>query len=84
VNNSITGKDNIGIVDSFIRTLDLIRKYGWEYNNADKIGMTTRQIEDDLRASLDDSLQYRVTQMKKFGKNEEGKPLTEQEVADYE
>ena len=33
-NNAITGKDNIGKVDSFIRTLDLVRKYGWEYNNA--------------------------------------------------
>jgi len=26
-NNAITGKDNISVVDSFIRTLDLVRKY---------------------------------------------------------
>lgn len=50
--NAITGKDNISVVDSFIRTIDLIRKYWWEYNNAEAIWRTQDQIADDLRDTL--------------------------------
>ena len=50
--NAITGKDNIGIVDSFIRTIDLIRKYGWEYNNAELIWTTKDKVERQFKEDL--------------------------------
>lgn len=50
--NAITGKDNISIVDGFIRTLDLVRKYGWEYNNAEKIWKTKAEVIMDYKEWL--------------------------------
>lgn len=50
--NAMTGKDGISQVDSFIRTLDLVRKYAWEYNNAEWIGKTKEEVMDNYREWL--------------------------------
>lgn len=56
IDNSITGKDNIWKVDSFIRTLDLVRKFWWEYNNMELTWKKQIDIEMEFKAWMSDAI----------------------------
>lgn len=54
IQNSITGKDAIATVDSFIRTADIIRKYAqeWKYASLGYTGTTPQEVEAKFREDI--------------------------------